>query len=215
MGILGDKKQLHKQALLSCLALYLAISALPLSAQENGEDFGKMLSDAGIERTFDDVVYNPNYYAIPYPNGDVPANIGVCTDVVIRAYRALGIDLQKDVHEDMQANFLQYPKNWGLTRTDTNIDHRRVPNLQKFFTRHGQSLEITQDNADYLPGDLVTWNLNPNGRLDHIGIVTDRLSPEGTPLISHNIGSGPELSDILFRFEITGHYRYSGSNPTQ
>ena len=128
---------------------------------------------------------------------------------MIRSYRALGIDLQQLIHEDMKAHFRSYPKNWGLKRTDTNIDHRRVPNLQVFFTRRGQSLKVTHNPGDYQPGDLVTWHLDNN--LPHIGIVVDRRSADGKrPLIVHNIGDGPKLEDRLFAFKITGHYRYTG-----
>ncbi len=138
--------------------------------------------------------------------GDVPLERGVCTDVVIRAYRAVGIDLQKAVHEDMAAHFSSYPRDWGLRTTDRNIDHRRVPNLQRFFSRHGLSLGSDGADADYLPGDLVTWRL-PAG-VPHIGIVSDRVSAAGTPLVVHNIGAGAREEDVLHEFEITGHYRY-------
>ena len=172
-------------------------------------DFEHDLVNAAIERTRQNVSYNGSYFRIAYPNGDVPANFGVCTDVVIRAYRAIGTDLQVLVHEDMSANFGSYPSKriWGMSSTDTNIDHRRVPNLQAFFSRHGKSLPVTDNRKDYAPGDIVTWMLP--GNLPHIGIVTDRLSrPGGDPLIVHNIGSGPSLDDMLFSYKITGHYRY-------
>ena len=177
------------------------------------------LINAAIERTRQNVSYNGSYFRIAYPNGDVPANFGVCTDVVIRAYRAIGTDLQVLVHEDMSANFGSYPSKriWGMSSTDTNIDHRRVPNLQAFFSRHGKSLSVTDNRKDYAPGDIVTWMLP--GSLPHIGIVTDRLSrPDGDPLIVHNIGSGPSLDDMLFSYKITGHYRYvpeNYNNPNQ
>ena len=175
------------------------------------ENFGEKLSKAAIERTQHDVTYDGSYFTIAYPNGDVPSDKGVCTDVVIRAYRTLGIDLQKDVHEDMKENFALYPKNWGLKRPDTNIDHRRVPNLRVFFKRHGEELSIARSPAAYKPGDLVTWNLKTRGNLPHIGIVTDQISPTSrNPLIVHNIGAGPQLEDILFSYGITGHYRYTG-----
>ena len=167
------------------------------------------LVQAALERTKDNVTYDGRYLAIPYPNGDVPPNIGVCTDVIIRSYRVLGFDLQQLVHEDMKANFSVYPSEriWGLTRPDTNIDHRRVPNLQAFFSRHGQKLNVTNDPKDYSPGDLVTWKLG--GRLPHIGIVTDQIDSEtGHPLIVHNIGAGPSLDNMLFNYPITGHYRF-------
>lgn len=151
------------------------------------------------------VSYNGGYQSIPYPNGDVPKETGVCTDVVIRAMRAFGLDLQKAVHEDMKAHFSKYPKNWGLKSTDRSIDHRRVPNLRTFFSRQGWSLPVTKTAADYQPGDLVTWNLGD--AVPHIGIVSDKKTEEGTPLIIHNIGCGTQEEDCLFLYTITGHYR--------
>lgn len=172
-------------------------------------DFYKRLSESAITLTKDKVKYDPSYYSISYPNGDVPSDKGVCTDVIIRAYRKLGIDLQKLVHEDMKANFNKYPsqKRWGLTKTDRNIDHRRVPNLQVFFTRKGESLKTTTNPENYKTGDLVTWDLG--GGVPHIGIVSHRKSSDGKrPLIVHNVGRGQVLQDCLFIWEITGHYRY-------
>ncbi len=169
--------------------------------------FYDSLSSAAIELTNDRVVYDPAYYSLDYPNGDVPPDRGVCTDVVIRAYRKLGIDLQKEVHEDMKLNFGKYPVTWGLTRTDKNIDHRRVPNLMVFFARHGQEKPMSKNPDDYLPGDLVCWNLG--GGITHIGIMVDKQSRDGKRnLIVHNIGWGQVLADCLFDFEIIGHYRY-------
>ena len=170
------------------------------------------LAAAAKARTLHDVRYDGAYFSISYPNGDVPPNIGVCTDLVIRSYRAVGIDLQKKVHEDMRSNFDQYPSKriWGLTRPDRNIDHRRVPNLRRYFERLGESLEITANTKEYLPGDIVTWTLP--GNLPHIGIVADEMSSDGKrPLIVHNIGQGPKIDDMLFNYKITGHYRYTGS----
>ncbi len=165
------------------------------------------LVQAAYERLNHQVTYDGKYIAIDYPGGDVPKNIGVCTDVVIRAFRQLGIDLQKEVHEDMEKHFDEYPDIWGLTKPDSNIDHRRVPNLQVYFARHGKSLPITQNADHYLPGDLVTWMLP--GNLPHIGIVVSKETDDGErPLIVHNIGRGPQLEDILFSYPITGHYRY-------
>lgn len=170
-------------------------------------DFYKNLSIAGIELTKQQVVYDPTYFTIAYPNGDVPANKGVCTDVVIRAYRKLGVDLQKEVHEDMKAHFALYPKKWGLKKTDKNIDHRRVYNLMKFFSRKGEELTITQNAADYKAGDIVCWLLD--GNLTHIGLVVDKKSSDGKRnLIVHNIGGGQVLADCLFSYKIIGHYRY-------
>src|SRR5690606_14337667 len=170
-------------------------------------DFATQLSDAALELTKQTVTYNSRYVAIPYPNGDVPANTGVCTDVVIRAYRKVGIDLQKEVHEDMKKRFSEYPKIWGLKTTDRNIDHRRVPNLQNFFKKHGKVLPITQIPTDYKPGDIVTWML-PNN-LPHIGIVVNKKSKDKKRyLVVHNIGGGQVAEDMLFDYKITGHYSY-------
>lgn len=151
------------------------------------------------------LLYDPAYVVLSYPGGDVAKNRGVCTDVVIRALREEGIDLQKTVHEDMRAHFDLYPKKWGLRRPDRNIDHRRVPNLQTWFARQGWPLTPSQSASAYRPGDLVTWMLP--GNLPHIGIVSDRTSSRGQPLIIHNIGSGTREEDILFAYPITGHYR--------
>lgn len=150
--------------------------------------------------------YDPAYVRLPYPGGDVPASRGVCTDVVIRAFRTQRIDLQQRVHEDMRAHFAEYPQKWGLRGPDSNIDHRRVPNLQTWFERQGWSLPVTARATDYRSGDLVTWMLP--GNLPHIGIVSDRRTMSGgTPLIIHNIGRGTREEDILFSHRITGHYR--------
>jgi uncharacterized protein YijF (DUF1287 family) len=171
--------------------------------------FEQDIVTAAIDRTKKTIVYDGSYISIPYPNGDVPANIGVCTDVVIRSYRALGIDLQRLVHEDMAGHFSAYPSKriWGLTRPDRNIDHRRVANLQTFFSRHGERRPVSDSAEDYAPGDLVTWMLP--GNLPHIGIVSDQVSSlSANPLVVHNIGAGPSLDDMLFKYRITGHYRY-------
>lgn len=175
------------------------------------QEFLKKLVAAAEERTNHIVRYDPAYVRIPYPGGDVPADTGVCTDEVIRSYRAVGIDLQKEVHEDMAKNRSAYPQKWRTleSRTDTSIDHRRVPNLMVFFRRMGEALEITDRAADYLPGDLVTWDLG--GDVPHIGIVVKEKSAEGgRHLIVHNIGEGPKREDVLFEWKITGHYRYYG-----
>jgi uncharacterized protein len=166
------------------------------------------LVSAARQQTRSTVIYDGRYRRIDYPLGDVAPTRGVCTDVVIRAYRAIGVDLQVLVHEDMSAHFDLYPSIWGLTRPDTNIDHRRVPNLQKFFERAAAEIRAarTATAAAYLPGDLVTWRLP--GNQPHIGIVSDRRGPSGNPLIIHNIGAGPAEEDMLFDFPITGHYRY-------
>ena len=189
------------------LALLLLILAWAFASVPARAISADELVDAAVERTNHLVIYNGAYRKISYPMGDVPARFGVCTDVVIRAYRALEIDLQALVHEDMKDNFHAYPAHWGLSKPDTNIDHRRVPNLQTFFTRHGSSLPVTDDGADYLPGDLVTWMVG--GSRPHIGIVTDQMSRDGKrPKIVHNIGRGPQHEDMLFDLPITGHYRF-------
>ncbi|MFE1812605.1 DUF1287 domain-containing protein [Metapseudomonas otitidis] len=151
--------------------------------------------------------YDPAYRRIAYPGGDVSLATGVCTDVVIRALRAQGLDLQQRVHEDMRRHFSAYPRHWGLKRPDPNIDHRRVPNLMTWFDRQGLSLKVGQAAADYQPGDIVTWDLGRG--LQHIGIISDRRSREGTPLALHNIGQGTREEDILFRWPILGHYRFA------
>ena len=151
------------------------------------------------------VSYDPSYRKIAYPMGDVPLHSGVCTDVVIRAFRQQQIDLQKLVHQDMKKAWNSYPKLWGLKSTDSNIDHRRVPNLETFFKRHGQSLSLT-DISTFKAGDIVTWRLSSNQ--PHIGIVSDKTTADGTPLIIHNIGRGTQEEDILFKYKMIGHFRY-------
>lgn len=172
-------------------------------------DFGEKLSAAAIERTANDIAYDSAYVRMSYPMGDVAPDRGVCADVVVRALRALDVDLQQLVHEDMSAAFGAYPSLWGLARPDANIDHRRVPNLETFLTRKGARLETSDNPKDYLPGDIVAWNLRgDDGWLPHIGIVTDRIGPTGRPMVVHNIGAGPKLEDVLFDWPMTGHYRY-------
>ncbi|MDL5366881.1 DUF1287 domain-containing protein [Xanthomonas sp. NCPPB 2654] len=152
-------------------------------------------------------VYDPKYYTMAYPGGDVANDRGVCTDVVIRAYRHLGIDFQQLIHEDMRRDFSAYPQLWGSQSTDRNIDHRRVPNIERFLTRKGASLPISDRAVDYRPGDLVTWRLA--GGLPHIGIVSDRHAPSSDRLlILHNIGAGTAEDDVLFSYPIVGHFRY-------
>jgi len=161
---------------------------------------------AAVEQTKHTVIYDGSYRRMAYPGGDVPADRGVCTDVIIRAYRAIGIDLQQRIHEDMRRDFAAYPKLWGLTKADSNIDHRRVPNLQTYFKRQHAQLRVTANANDYQAGDLVTWMLP--GNLPHIGILTTQRSAEGNrPLVVHNIGRGPMLEDMLFDYPITGRYR--------
>lgn len=201
----------------SALVLGLTISACALLAGQNyvvdsspRAQFLQHLVAAAIERTHHSVRYDPAYVRIPYPGGDVPSDTGVCTDEIIRTYRAVGVDLQKEVHEDMRNNFSAYPRKWkwNFGHPDTNIDHRRVPNLMVFFSRKGETLPITARREDYQPGDLVTYDLG--GGVPHIGIVVDRKGRSGAFMIVHNIGQGPNMEDVLFNWKITGHYRYYG-----
>jgi len=174
-------------------------------------EFLQRLIAAAIERTHHVVRYDPAYVRISYPGGDVPADTGVCTDEIIRSYRSVGVDLQKEVHEDMVRNFDLYPRRWRwlLSRPDANIDHRRVPNLMVFFARRGESLPLSGRADDYTPGDLVTWDLG--GGVPHIGVVVDQKSAKsGRYMIVHNIGQGPRMEDIMFNWKVTGHYRYFG-----
>ncbi|HEY0050375.1 MAG TPA: DUF1287 domain-containing protein [Pyrinomonadaceae bacterium] len=182
-------------------------SIAPKVVEVESAEIQKMLESA-FEQTSLTKAYDGAYVEIPYPNGDVPMETGVCTDVVIRAFRRAGTDLQKEVHEDMRANFDFYPKKWGLPKPDTNIDHRRVPNLQTFFARRKKALEITRNAADYKPGDVVSWDIDGKG-MTHIGLVSN-LWNEATKrfLIIHNIGGGAKAEDALFNWKITGHYRY-------
>ncbi len=180
---------------------------MPVRREPMSPEIGRLLDDAS-NQTHVTKNYSQQYFVIPYPNGDVPEDTGACTDVVIRAFRAVGIDLQKEVHEDMATNFQRYPAKWGLKSTDSNIDHRRVPNLQTFFTRSGKSLPVSNISADYQPGDVVTWDLDGKG-MTHIGMVSDvRDERSGRPFIFHNIGGGTRLEDRLFEWKITGRYRY-------
>lgn len=163
--------------------------------------------EAARERTLLEVRYDPKYVRLDYPGGDVPDDTGVCTDVVIRTFRnAYNFDFQKAVHEDMRKAFSAYPKTWGAKRADKNIDHRRVPNLETFLKRQGASLPVTQNPEDYQAGDIVSWRLG--GRLPHIGIISDKKSQWGTPLVIHNVGQGPVEDDLLFNTDIQAHFRY-------
>ena len=179
------------------IALFLA---LPLLASPKVIEGAK--KQVGVTRGYDG-----SYRKIAYPNGDVPRETGVCTDVVIRAYRHAGVDLQVLVHEDMKGHFSAYPKTWGLRRPDPNIDHRRVPNLATFFTRQGAKLPVTRRGADYQPGDVVTWRLSSG--VPHIGLVSDvRVPNTDRYRVVHNIGAGAQIEDVLFAYAVTGHYRY-------
>ncbi|WP_370979118.1 DUF1287 domain-containing protein [Agaribacterium sp. ZY112] len=202
----GDNKAVFRGG---CVRRIIFVIVCCASTNASALSFEQDIVSAAHERTNHAVRYDGAYMAIDYPWGDVPKEIGVCTDVVIRSYRSLGVDLQQLVHEDMKANFSLYPSTriWGLKRPDKNIDHRRIPNLQAFFERHGQKLPVTLNAKDYRPGHLVTWMLP--GNLPHIGIVSERMNPAtGNPMIVHNIGRGPELQDMLFNYKITGHYQY-------
>lgn len=197
------------------VVLALAVTATAMSEPTStvrplAADLSGKLIRAAVAQTATPVTYDGSYRQITYPGGDVPANVGVCTDVIIRAYRTVGVDLQVRVHEDMKSAFASYPQLWGLSRADSNIDHRRVPNLQTYFRRQGAQLPISDNADDYLPGDLVTWTLP--GNLPHIGLVTNQRSSHTQRwLIVHNIGRGPELEDMLFAYPISGHYRYRGN----
>jgi uncharacterized protein YijF (DUF1287 family) len=167
----------------------------------------KLVIEAANDQIGKTTTYDPSYQKLDYPNGDVPIETGVCSDVIIRAFRKANVDLQKDVHEDMKSNFSAYPTKWGLKSPDANIDHRRVPNLETFFARKGKSQTITSRSEDFQPGDLVTWDLGTGQ--DHIGMVTNVwYKPSQRFLIVHNIGAGTRMEDVLFAWKITGHYRY-------
>lgn len=198
--------------------LFVFLAATPLAAQEvptsaePERTFGERLSTAAIERTRTRVTYDPSYVQLGYPGGDVPADRGVCADVVVRVLRTQGIDLQKLIHEDMRTSFNDYPSLWGLKKPDRNIDHRRVPNIERYLARRGAQLPASHQPADYKPGDVVAYNLRGDaGFLPHIGVVTDKVGASGWPLIVHNIGAGPRLEDVLFAWPITGHYRLQKS----
>jgi uncharacterized protein len=204
----------RKYMLLGVLLASLDSATVPQTRPPDPEphrEFLHKLVAAAVERTHHSVRYISEYVRIPYPGGDVPADTGVCTDEIIRSYRAVGVDLQKEVHEDMVRNFSVYPHRWRWlsARPDSNIDHRRVPNLMVFFQRKGEAAPISSRAEDYSPGDLVTWELP--AALPHIGIVVDHRSPQsGRYMIVHNIGEGPKMEDVLFSWKITGHYRYFG-----
>ena len=171
--------------------------------------FDLKLANAGESIEDADITYDGSYYNLDYPGGDVPANIGVCTDVIVRAYRILGIDLQKEIHEDVIQDIEAYR---GIKKADKNIDHRRVPNLATFFKRHGKVLSISDNSTDYKPGDIIWWNLSNEGSLNHIGLVVNKKSSDGKRyLVIHNIGAGQNIGDFLFGAKIVGHYSYDGN----
>ena len=189
------------------LLLGWIVAVLPAHG-EGREETVRKVTDAALAQTQTTVRYDAAYVSLPYPGGDVPLEGGVCTDVIVRAFRAAGVDLQRSVHEDMAKHFSAYPKLWSLRKPDSNIDHRRVPNLMTFFTRSGKALPVTQNAVDYQPGDVVSWII-PGG-LGHIGLVAAAASAEDPArhLMIHNIGAGAKLEDVLFTYKITGHYRY-------
>jgi uncharacterized protein YijF (DUF1287 family) len=167
----------------------------------------KKLIDGATEQLGITTSYDPSYQKLEYPNGDVPVETGVCSDVIVRAFRKAGLDLQKEVHEDMKSNFSAYPTKWGLSAADANIDHRRVPNLQAYFARKGKQVATTGAAETFQPGDVVTWDLG--GGVDHVGIVVNVwYKPSQRYLIVHNIGAGAQMEDVLFAWKLTGHYRY-------
>jgi uncharacterized protein YijF (DUF1287 family) len=167
----------------------------------------KQFVEAAIEQSKVTTGYDPSWVKIDYPNGDVPSDTGVCSDVIVRAFRKAGIDLQKEVHEDMTRAWSEYPRKWGARGTDTSIDHRRVLNLTTYFDRQRKSLPVTDERADYLPGDVVAWELSPG--VEHIGVLTNLSSePDKHYLIVHNIGAGARVEDVLLAWKIIGHYRY-------
>ena len=183
-----------------------AAAAPPLAGRE---ELTKQLVAAAVARASVHVRYSGEYLRIDYPGGDVPADTGACTDEIIRIYRTVGIDLQKEVHEDMVQHLSEYPIHGR--HTDTNIDHRRVPNLQVFFGKFGERLSNSGSAEDYRPGDIVAWDLD--GRHTHIGMVVDQKSFWGRYKVLHNIGEGPKIEDVLFDWKIIGHYRYYGPKP--
>jgi len=203
-------KQRVTRGLPVVVLLMAAASAANGDARPSYQELTRKLVAAARERALVHVRYVADYVRIPYPGGDVPADTGTCTDEIIRIYRKAGIDLQKEVHEDMVQHFNEYPqqRRWGLNHTDWNIDHRRVPNLMAFFRRRGESLPTTKDANQYLPGDLVAWNLGSG--VTHIGMVIDQKGASGRYMILHNIGQGPQIEDALFDWQIIGHYRYYG-----
>ena len=196
------------KTLLGSIVTLLALAFTLVGEPAPKKAFSARLSEIALARTKHEITYDPAYVSLDYPGVDVPADRGVCTDVIIRSYRGLGIDLQRLVHEDMKTNFKKYPKIWKLKSPDKNIDHRRVPNLQTFFTRFGKSLPKSTNSTDYAIGDIVAWNLNGKS-ITHIGIVVEPLNKPGERWIVHNISSGPQLQDVLFSWKIIGHYRFA------
>jgi uncharacterized protein YijF (DUF1287 family) len=203
LGAASCQRQSYKQAVANVFPPPSVAKPLP----PNSSPQLKQFIDGAVEQSKVTTGYDPSYVKLDYPNGDVPSDTGVCSDVIVRAFRKTGIDLQKEVHEDMQGAWAEYPKKWGARGTDSNIDHRRVLNLTTYLTRQGKSLAVTVDRADYLPGDIVAWELSDG--VEHIGIMTNLWSAsEQHCLVVHNIGAGARLEDVLLAWKIIGHYRY-------
>lgn len=187
-------------------ALGLPTAHAPLAFDDTSTPEARAFAEAAMDQVGVTVGYDAAYVQLDYPGGDVPAETGVCTDVVVRALRDRGTDLQVEVHEDMLAAFDEYPDRWGLEAPDANIDHRRVPNLQTYLERRDLDIPVSRAGSDYMPGDIVTWKIA--GR-PHIGIVSTQVAPDGTRFcIVHNVGRGTVVQDCLFSYEITGHYRW-------
>src|SRR5215470_4795569 len=208
-----ERKRLAKLATTLMLLIGLLIGGcqqelvrVPIKSTADSSTLSKVI-DSAIDQTKVTNSYDPAYSRIDYPGGDVPLAKGVCSDVIVRAFRNGGVDLQKEIHEDMLQNFSAYPNRWGARKPDSNIDHRRVANLMTYFDRNGKSLPVTSVRKEYLPGDVVAWDLG--NELLHIGIVTNVLSASGSGyMIVHNIGAGARLEDVLFSWKVIGHYRY-------
>jgi hypothetical protein len=195
--IRGSSKTIHLSEPELVAARQIKSNATPLE---------RVIADS-IEQTTKTRLYDPSYVKLDYPNGDAPIDRGVCADVIVRAFRKGDVDLQKEIHEDMKNHFAKYPRKWGAKKPDKNIDHRRVPNLMTWFERQGKSLPISKEAKDYLPGDVVCWELD-NG-LSHIGLVSEiKVKDQDCYAVVHNIGSGAQLEDALFAWKIIGHYRY-------
>jgi len=203
LTVVGCHSPSHRGSAKGALPERLVFKTLP----PNSSPQLKQLIDGAVSQAGVTTGYDPSYVNIQYPMGDVPMNTGVCSDVLVRAFRGAGVDLQKEVHEDMMRAWDEYPKRWGLSAPDANIDHRRVLNLMKYFERAGKSVPITDEPDDYLPGDVVAWDLG--GGTYHIGMVTNMLSEtQGGCLIVHNIGGGTRVEDVLLNWTIKGHYRF-------
>lgn len=201
-GIVPLGRTLGRMKAAAAVALLGGLLAVSVRAEAPGVAIARAAAEQ-IGRTLH---YDPAYVRLEYPGGDVPLERGVCTDVVVRALRAAaGVDLQQRVHEDMRRHFTLYPQLWGLKGPDRNIDHRRVPNLRRYFERQGWALPVGRSPDDFQPGDLVACTVPPG--LPHIMVVAERRPPGGVPRVIHNIGQGVKEEDRLFEFPLNGHYR--------